>query len=65
MAILFEHLFREHILLRGCRYYEDGHVGDLQRDGNQIWAQVHGSTDYSVQIVQNENGIEDLSCDCP
>lgn len=65
MAILFEHLFREHILLRGCRYYEDGHVGDLQRDGNQIWAQVHGSTDYSVQIVLNENGIEDLSCDCP
>ncbi|HBN96186.1 MAG TPA: hypothetical protein DDZ66_07785 [Firmicutes bacterium] len=65
MTILFEHLFRDHILQRGYSYFQDGAVHNLKRDRNQIWATVQGSEDYTVYIELKDDGIEILECSCP
>lgn len=65
MTILFEHLFRDHILQRGYSYFQDGAVRNLKRDRNQIWATVQGSEDYTVYIELKDDGIEILECSCP
>lgn len=65
MPVLFEHLFREHILQRGYSYFQDGAVCNLKRDKNQIWATVLGSEDYDVYMELQGDGIASLDCTCP
>ena len=62
----FEKYINSTILKRGCNYFNDGHVGELDEDDNFWTAEVYGSEDYLVEITLNEQGeISDYSCDCP
>lgn len=53
---------------RGAQYYRDGYVSKLARRGNQLTAQVEGSTlpYYQVSVtLADAGGIADASCTCP
>lgn len=53
---------------RGAQYYHDGYVSELTRRGNQLTAQVEGSTlpYYQVSVMlADAGGIVDASCTCP
>ena len=57
--------FTSLILMRGRKYFEEGHVRRIQRSGNTYIAQVEGTTDYEVEISMGEKGIEEMLCTCP
>ncbi len=65
MTIMFEHLFRDHILQRGYDYFQNGAVCNLKRDTNQIWAVVQGSENYDVYVELKDDSIASLDCTCP
>lgn len=53
---------------RGAQYYLDGYVSELTRRGNQLTAQVEGSTlpYYQVSVtLADAGGIVNASCTCP
>jgi uncharacterized Zn finger protein len=52
---------------RGYDYYRDGAVLEVERRGNQILAEVEGSSyePYRVSITLSEHGIVDADCTCP
>lgn len=57
--------FTSLILMRGRKYFEEGHVRRIQRGGNTYIAQIEGTTDYEVEISMGEKGIEEMLCTCP
>lgn len=62
----FESEIDERILMRGNDYFENGKISNLQTEGNCYTAIAHGTDDYKVEAVVDENGeIIDCSCDCP
>jgi uncharacterized Zn finger protein len=64
----FENQVSSVIFDRGCDYFENGKVGDLQQLSSGEWvAEVEGNYgDYTVEInVDNQGNIEDYSCNCP
>lgn len=58
-------LFPPHILMRGKDYCDRGLVQELTVKADEITAVVSGSKDYTVHILLNEDGIYDMTCDCP
>ncbi|MGH9459171.1 MAG: SNF2-related protein [Thermoanaerobaculia bacterium] len=53
------------IRARGDRYYEEQRVGAIARQADgRIFAEVRGSTDYSVSISAADGELE-YACDCP
>ena len=61
----WEHLFKDHILIRGYDYYKNGAVAELEADGDIIRAEVSGTEDYEVEICLKNNKIDDMYCSCP
>jgi len=64
----FENQISSEIFDRGCDYFENGYVGNLQQLSSGKWeAEVEGNYgDYTVEIGLDNNGnIEDYSCNCP
>ena len=61
----WDHLFKDHILMRGYDYYKNGAVVDLEADGDIIRAEVSGTEDYEVEIYLKNNKIDDMYCSCP
>jgi len=49
---------------RGCDYYREGCVGDIEINGNRIVALVSGTELYRVELHHDGAGL-DGSCDCP
>ena len=56
----WEHLFKDHILMRGYDYYKNGAVDELDADGDVIRAEVSGTEDYEVEIYLKNNKIVDF-----
>lgn len=65
MGILFERLFRKHILERGFSYYQRGNVTELRHSENTIEAVVKGTRAYLVRIELGKETIDHLDCTCP
>jgi uncharacterized Zn finger protein len=62
----FEQYISEKILKRGLRYYQDGHVVELQElSQNHYELHVEGSEDYTVEIELENKHITHCSCTCP
>lgn len=57
--------FAPHILARGKKYFEEGRVGRIQRDGKTYFASVEGTEDYEVEISLGEECVEEMLCNCP
>lgn len=56
-------LFDDEIYLRGERYFESGHIIEIEpEDTSTITGTVEGSNDYSVTIEMDSEG--DISCEC-
>ena len=56
------------IVTRGKKYYQDGKVTGLTRDGNRCRAQVAGSggQSYTVEVDLTEQGqVDSVACECP
>lgn len=49
---------------RGKAYFEDGLVGSLEENDDEITACVHGTYDYEVRFWE-EDGELDFECSCP
>lgn len=57
--------FASHILARGKKYFEEGHVSRIIQYGNRIVAHVEGTEDYCVE-VELPGGVPDSwLCTCP
>ncbi len=52
---------------RGMDYYRSGAVLSVERRGNQLWAEVEGSSymPYQVWVTFDEAGLIEAVCDCP
>ena len=64
----FENQISSEIFDRGCDYFENGYVGNLQQLSSEKWeAEIEGNYgDYIIEIDLDNNGnIEDYSCNCP
>lgn len=60
--VKFKKLFGGEILERGYKYYKEGRVSHLLKNGNVFTATVYGSHKYKVSIDLNS---DDLTCNCP
>jgi uncharacterized Zn finger protein len=49
---------------RGCDYYREGYVGDLEIIGNRILALISGTDLYRVELRHDSDGL-DGNCNCP
>lgn len=49
---------------RGCDYYREGCVGDLEIIGNRILALISGTDLYRVELRHDSDGL-DGNCNCP
>jgi uncharacterized Zn finger protein len=61
----WKELFPSHILARGKRYYEEGRVAGLQRQGDAIQAVVQGSESYRVKLDLELGQLSGWHCSCP
>ncbi len=61
----WKYLFEHQILERGEHYYQEGQVGVLRQNGNEISAIVMGSQPYRVEIDWPYDYPEDMRCNCP
>lgn len=62
----WEYEFTQLILNRGKKYFADGRVDCLRREGNTYYASVVGTENYEVQIsFDNEDMINRVTCTCP
>lgn len=52
---------------RGCDYYYDGAVSELERRGEEIQASVAGSgyAPYRVRVAMRRGEVESATCTCP
>ncbi len=59
--------FEDKILERGLNYYKQNKVTDITIRGELITAVVHGTYDYDVSMIIDENTMDilDLNCTCP
>lgn len=57
--------FAPHILARGTKYFEEGHVSRIQRVNNTYIADVEGTYEYEVEITIEDGGIKGMLCNCP
>lgn len=57
--------FAPHILVRGKKYFEEGHVGHIQRVNNTYIADVEGTYQYEVEITIEDGSIKEMLCNCP
>lgn len=57
--------FAPHILARGKKYFEEGHVSRIQRINNTYIAAVEGTYEYEVEITIEDGSIKEMLCDCP
>lgn len=57
--------FAPHILARGTKYFEEGHVSRIQRINNTYIAAVEGTYEYEVEITIEDGSIKEMLCDCP
>lgn len=57
--------FTSLILMRGKKYFEEGHVQRIQQCGDTYIAAVTGTEEYEVEITVSEDGIEEMICTCP
>lgn len=54
----WQHLFQEHILLRGFDYADSGYVKNLKTTPDRIRATVEGTSHYHVEIqLKDERSI--------
>lgn len=58
-------LFATHILERGCDYYLENAVKNIDIAEDIIKADVIGSEDYEVEISVNNGEVTDMYCSCP
>lgn len=49
---------------RGLAYFNDGHVGQLEAQGERIFAPVYGSEAYETALWADGDGLA-FSCTCP
>lgn len=62
----WKQLFAPNILLRGKRYFEEGRVDVLGKNGIKYETTVFGSgNSYSVEIIKRPNGTYHMFCNCP
>jgi len=62
----FESEIEERILSRGMEYFQNGKITDLRMEGNHYAAIAHGTENYHVEAVIDDDGeILASSCDCP
>lgn len=62
----FEKHIDHRILIRGSKYFEDGHVHDMQEiEKGKYEATVKGIFDYTVQIGITNEIVKTYDCDCP
>ncbi len=62
----FKEMLDPTILQRGRRYYDGGHVVDLEERAADQWqATVAGTKPYQVVITIEPDGSLDWACDCP
>jgi uncharacterized Zn finger protein len=63
----FKKTISSQVLSRGREYFQSGNIADLSFDEEQmLWeAQVIGTTQYDVSVLQAPNGSLACSCDCP
>ncbi|NLJ41886.1 MAG: hypothetical protein GX352_09835 [Clostridiales bacterium] len=62
---MWEDLFQSHILGRGLDYFIRNLVGNVYIKEDSIKATVYGTKEYNVEIVQKEEEIINLICNCP
>lgn len=62
---MWRYLFQDHILGRGVDYFIRNLVENVYVKDNIIEATVYGTEEYKVEIVKDNEGIIDLSCNCP
>ncbi len=58
-------LFRQHILERGLKYFENGAVAKVEKSETGYRAIVEGSDTYQVEIEVDHDRVYDMFCDCP
>ena len=63
--IKWAYLFSSTIRSRGARYYRDGNVIKVVKQGNRFTASVRGEQTYQVKITVQEDRIKRVSCTCP
>ena len=63
--IKWAYLFSSTIRSRGARYYRDGNVIKVVKQGNRFTASVRGEQTYQVKIAVQEDRIKRVSCTCP
>ena len=61
----FRHLAGSVIARRGAEYWKMGRVELLKSEGSKYIATVHGSRDYTTEVVVDGDDIVSHSCDCP
>lgn len=61
----WNHLFANHILNRGYKYFNDGSVENLAIENGCLTATVYGTDHYEVEITFNGDAITDMYCTCP
>jgi hypothetical protein len=62
----FEKWIDELILERGYEIFEEQHYSDFQQNGNQYSMIAHGTKDYFVEVVlDDELNIIENRCNCP
>ena len=57
--------FAPQILVRGMKYFEEGHVTCIRKSGNTYRAVVIGTEDYAVEIDIVDGVVDYMECDCP
>lgn len=60
----WQHLFQEHILLRGFDYADSGYVKNLKTTPDRIRATVEGTSHYHVEIQLKDEKIQFIGCTC-
>ena len=63
--IKWAYLFSSTIRSRGGRYYRDGNVLKVEKQGNRFTASVRGEQTYQVKITMQADRIKSVSCTCP
>ena len=64
--MLYGNLFAKRILERGYRYYLDGAVYNVVKEGQVYKGTVKGTTDYQVEIqISDQFKVTQMHCTCP
>lgn len=62
----FEKYIDATILERGCDYFENGYVDELEEIESGLWmAQVYGTENYTIGVRLGGNRINAWECNCP